>query len=84
MTTIHITNCWICGRAVSTGNSKIDENHLAVHESCYVAKMALEKGQSQPSTVAKEGLSQRSLPQKPTTKAYGERGEPGIVGAKSP
>jgi hypothetical protein len=40
MTTMHIPNCWICGRAVSLGNSKIDENHLAVHESCYVAKMA--------------------------------------------
>ena len=63
MKTTHIPNCWICGRAVSLGNSRIDENHLAVHESCYVAKMALEKGQSQPSTVAKEGQSQRSTPQ---------------------
>ena len=45
MTTIHIPNCWICGRAVSSGNSTIDDNHLAVHESCYAAKMALEKGQ---------------------------------------
>ena len=67
MTTIHIPNCWICGRAVSLGNSKIDENHLAVHESCYAAKMALEEGQSHPSTVAKEGPSQPSTPQKPTT-----------------
>ncbi len=53
MTTIHIPNCWICGRAVSFGNSQIDENGLVVHESCYVAKVALEKGQSQPSAVAK-------------------------------
>jgi hypothetical protein len=67
MTTIHTPNCWICGKSVSSGNSKIDENHLAVHESCYVAKVALEKGQSQPSTVAKEGPSQPSTPQKPTT-----------------
>ena len=67
MTTIHTPNCWICGRPVSLGNSKIDENQLAVHESCYVAKMALEKGQSQASTVAKEGPSQPSTPQKPTT-----------------
>ena len=67
MTTIHTPNCWICGRAVSLGNSNIDDNHLAAHASCYVAKMALEKGQSQPSTVAKEGPSQRSTPQEPTT-----------------
>ena len=67
MTTIHIPNCWICGRAVSSGNSKIDDNHLAVHESCYAAKVALEKGQSQPSTVAKKGPSQPSTPQEPTT-----------------
>ncbi len=53
MTTIPIPNCWICGKAVSFGNSKIDENHLAVHESCYLAKMALEKGQSQPSVPRK-------------------------------
>jgi ribosome-binding protein aMBF1 (putative translation factor) len=67
MTTIHIPSCWICGRAVSLGDSKIDENHLAVHESCYVAKVALEKGQSQPSTVAKEVPSQPSTLQKPST-----------------
>lgn len=53
MTTTHIPNCWICGRGVSVGDSKIDENGLAVHESCYVAKLALEKGQSQPSETAK-------------------------------
>ena len=43
MKTIHFPNCWVCGRAVSFGNSKIDENHLAAHESCYVAKIALER-----------------------------------------
>ena len=67
MKTIHIPSCWICGRAVSLGDSKIDDNHLAVHESCYGARMALEKGQSQSSTVATEGPSQPSTPQKPTT-----------------
>ena len=67
MTTIHIPNCRICGRAVSSGDSTIDENHLAVHESCYAAKMALEKGQSQPSRVVKAGPSQPSTPQTPTT-----------------
>ena len=53
MKTIHFPNCWQCCRAVSLGNSKIDDNHMAAHESRYVAKMALEKGQSQLSTVAK-------------------------------
>jgi len=67
MTTIPIPNCWICGKAVSLGNSKIDENNLAVHELCYLVKMALEKEQSQPSTVAKAGPSEPSAPQKPTT-----------------
>jgi hypothetical protein len=67
MPTIRIPNCWICGRAVSLGNSKIGENHLVVHELCYAAKMALEKGQSHPTTVAKEGPCQPSTPQKPTT-----------------
>ena len=67
MTTIPIPNCWICGRAVSLGDSKIDENHMAVHESCYLAKMALEKGQSQPSTIATTGPSQPSVPRKATT-----------------
>jgi len=71
MTTIQIPNCWICGRAVSLESCKIDENGWAMHEECYVAKVALEKGQSQPSTIAKvalkNGLSQASMPPKPTT-----------------
>jgi hypothetical protein len=53
MTATHIANCWICGRSVSVGDSKIDENGLAVHESCHVAKLALEKGQSQRSEATK-------------------------------
>ena len=53
MTTTHMPNCWICGRSVLVGDSKIDENGFAVHESCYVAKLALEEGQSQRSEVAK-------------------------------
>jgi len=52
MTAIHISNCWICGRSVSVRESKIDENGFVVHESCYVAKLALEKGQSQMSEAA--------------------------------
>ena len=46
-------NCWICGRSVSVGDSKIDENGSAVHEICGVAKLALEEGQSQRSELAK-------------------------------
>ena len=81
MKTTHIPNCWICGRAVSLGNSRIDENHLAVHESCYVARMALEKGQSQPSTVAKEGQSQRSTRAKAEYLSLGQQEDPGTGGA---
>jgi hypothetical protein len=51
--TTHKPNCWICGRRVSIRNSKIDDNGFEVHESCYVAKLALEKGQSQKGETAK-------------------------------
>jgi Protein of unknown function (DUF3223) len=51
--TTHRPDCWICGRRVSIRNSKIDENRIAVHKSCYVAKLALEKGQSQESEATK-------------------------------
>ena len=53
MTAIHMPICWICGRSVSVRESTIDENGFVVHESCYVAKLALEKGQSQMSELAK-------------------------------
>jgi Protein of unknown function (DUF3223) len=51
--TTHKPNCWICGRRASIRNSKIDEKGVAVHELCYVAKLALEKEQSQGSETAK-------------------------------
>ena len=51
--TIHIRKCWICGRSVSVRESKIDENGFAVHEQCYVAKLALEEGSSQVSEAAR-------------------------------
>ena len=35
--------CWICGKSVSLENCKIDEHGSAVHEECYVAKVALAK-----------------------------------------
>jgi hypothetical protein len=34
--------CWICGKAVPLEECKVDEHGLAVHEKCYVAKLALE------------------------------------------
>jgi|HubBroStandDraft_6_1064221.scaffolds.fasta_scaffold69989_2 hypothetical protein len=34
--------CWICGRVVALETCKIDEHGLAVHESCYVTKIALQ------------------------------------------
>jgi hypothetical protein len=44
MSSVYIPHCWICGRTVSPGNSQIDDNDLAVHESCYVTKVALARG----------------------------------------
>jgi len=40
--------CWICGHAVPLEECKIDEHGLAVHDKCYVAKLALEKNPSPP------------------------------------
>jgi hypothetical protein len=42
---IHATSktCWICGRAVSLEECKIDEHGLAVHERCCVARLARER-----------------------------------------
>jgi ribosome-binding protein aMBF1 (putative translation factor) len=76
MTTLYIPHCWICGRTVSSGNSQIDESGLAVHESCYVTKVALEKGQSQLSAVgakvaSKNGQSQSSTRQSRQPKPFG-------------
>jgi hypothetical protein len=56
MTAIHKLNCWICGRSVSVRESKIEENGYALHESCYIAKLALKKGQSQVSKAAMKVL----------------------------
>jgi hypothetical protein len=35
-----VPTCSICGNAVSLENCKIDEYGQAVHENCYVAKIA--------------------------------------------
>jgi hypothetical protein len=35
--------CWICGRAVTLEDCKVDEHGLAVHELCYVAKVTAAK-----------------------------------------
>ena len=63
MATIYIPHCWICGRVVTAGNSQVDDNGLATHESCYVLKVALERAQSPAnlstaSVVLKNGQSQ--------------------------
>jgi hypothetical protein len=47
MTALHMPNCWICDRSVPVRESKTDGNGFAVHKPCYLAKLALEKGQSQ-------------------------------------
>ena len=36
--------CWICAKNVDLNSCKIDEYGEAVHEACYVARIALEKG----------------------------------------
>jgi ribosome-binding protein aMBF1 (putative translation factor) len=35
--------CWICGTTIALEDCKVDESGLAVHENCYVAKVARQK-----------------------------------------
>ena len=35
--------CWICGNAVDLKTCKTDEHGMAVHEECYLTKVALGK-----------------------------------------
>jgi hypothetical protein len=44
----HKWTCWICGRGVSLEVSKTDEHGKAVHEECYVARVALRGASAQP------------------------------------
>ena len=45
MVSIHSVHyCWICGKVVSLESCKIDEHGSAVHERCYVAKVAFNSG----------------------------------------
>jgi hypothetical protein len=41
MTCLRAHVCWICGRAVALENCKTDEQGLAVHEACYIARLEL-------------------------------------------
>lgn len=41
-TFIHL--CWICGLRVDGATCKIDERGQAVHEACYVKRIAFENG----------------------------------------
>jgi hypothetical protein len=47
--------CWICGREVPLENCKTDEQGFAVHDVCYVARVAL----------ANESMRVRKIPPKP-------------------
>ena len=38
--------CWICGKAVSAENRKIDEHGSVVHDECYEAGKRLKEGGS--------------------------------------
>ena len=40
-----IPTCWICGKPAPLESCKIDEHGLAVHENCYVTRLALEMAQ---------------------------------------
>ena len=40
----HPKTCWICGKVVKLEECKVDEHGHGVHESCYLAKVTLEKG----------------------------------------
>ena len=44
--------CSICGQVLSLEDCKIDEKGLAVHESCYAVKVALEKPSAQRRAIA--------------------------------
>ncbi len=35
-----LPECWICGKPCPLENCKIDERGCAVHEECYIAKLA--------------------------------------------
>lgn len=39
--------CWLCGKDVDLRACKIDEHGSAVHESCYMVKLALLAGSAQ-------------------------------------
>jgi len=43
----HTWTCWICGKNVSLEVCKTDEHGKAVHEECYVARVALERASAQ-------------------------------------
>jgi hypothetical protein len=40
--------CWICGKAVSTENCKVDEHENAVHGECYEARKKLNEAALSP------------------------------------
>lgn len=37
----HSFCCWICGNAVDLESCKTDENGIAVHEDCYLLRVAM-------------------------------------------
>jgi hypothetical protein len=49
---MRITFCWICGKAVTLEQCKVDEHGLAVHEECYVARVALERHRAAQAPIA--------------------------------
>ena len=51
--------CWICGRAVVLEKCKTDEQGFAVHEACYVARLALDTESRQRSKIPPKPIAYR-------------------------
>jgi hypothetical protein len=45
-------SCWICGKVVDLSQCNVDEHGSAVHEDCYIAKLALGGHVQVPKTLA--------------------------------
>jgi hypothetical protein len=63
--------CWICGNVAPLEKCKIDEHGRAVHEDCYVAKLAFQNGNApqSPNSAYRRRSGLGILQQRPATKS---------------
>jgi hypothetical protein len=58
--------CWLCGKSVDVTACKTDEHGKAVHEACYVVRIALEaSSRKAPASLTSAGgplAAKRNLP----------------------